>query len=105
MARSPSRTALVTLGLLSCVLLGARLYAASQLGFGDSEALYASYALHPQPAYLDHPGLIGAFARLIGGGTAPSPLQAHVVTALLATAFPWGVALACRACGADARRS
>ncbi|HEY8089687.1 MAG TPA: glycosyltransferase family 39 protein [Polyangiaceae bacterium] len=105
MAHGPSRRPLLALGLLSCVLLGARLYAASQVGFGDSEALYASYALHPQPAYLDHPGLIGAFARLIGGGSAPSPFQAHVVTALLATAFPWGVALACRACGAERRRS
>ena len=30
-----------------------------RFGFGDSEALYACYALHPQPAYLDHPALIG----------------------------------------------
>jgi hypothetical protein len=84
----------------SALLLATRLLAAAHVGFGDSEALYASYALHPQPAYLDHPGLVGLVARLIGGGTAPSPLHAHLVTALVATAFPWVLALACRACGA-----
>jgi hypothetical protein len=77
------------------------LSAATLVLLADSEALYASYALHPQPAYLDHPGLVGLAARLVGGGTAPSPLRAHLVTALLATAFPWVLALACRACGAS----
>ena len=37
-----------------------RIQIAQSTGFGDAEALYASYALFPQPAYLDHPGLIGA---------------------------------------------
>jgi hypothetical protein len=79
--------------------------AAARVGFGDSEALYASYALHPAPAYLDHPGLVGVVAGWLGGGTSPSPARAHVATAALATAFPWVLALTCRACGADGRRS
>lgn len=93
------------LGLVSLVLLAVRLYAAAHVGFGDSEALYACYALHPQPAYLDHPGLVGTVARIVGGGTAPSPLAAHVVTSIAATAFPWIVAVACRASGASWRRA
>ncbi len=60
---------------LSLALLGLRLHASYGLGYGDAEALYASYAMHPQPAYLDHPGLIGYLLRLLGGGTAPSPHQ------------------------------
>jgi hypothetical protein len=91
---------LVGLGAATLALLAVRLVAATHVGFGDSEALYASYALHPQPAYLDHPGLVGLAARLVGGGTAPSPLAAHLATAVLATAFPWILALTCRACGA-----
>src|SRR5271166_2548898 len=86
-------------------LLALRLVAAGRVGFGDSEALYASYALHPQPAYLDHPGLIGGIARAIGGGTAPGPERAHVVTSALATLVPWVMALACRASGAPPRRA
>ncbi len=93
------------LAAASLALLAARLYASSRIGFGDSEALYASYALHPQPAYLDHPGLIGVVARAVGDGTAPSPERAHVVTSLLATLVPWAMAAACRACGATWRRS
>jgi hypothetical protein len=89
----------------SAALLAVRLFAASRIGFGDSEALYAAYALHPQPAYLDHPGLVGALARIIGGGTAPGPERVHVVTGLLATLVPWTMALACRACGATWPRS
>jgi hypothetical protein len=85
----------------SAVLLAVRLYAAHHVGFGDAEALYACYARHPQPVYVDHPGLIGVFARLIGGGSSPSPLAAHRVTALLATAAPWMAALAARAAGAS----
>lgn len=93
------------LGIVSLALLAVRMYATAHVGFGDSEALYACYAMHPQPAYLDHPGLVGTIARVIGGGTAPSPLAAHVVTSLAATAFPWAVALACRASGASWRRA
>jgi hypothetical protein len=87
----------VLLAVASGVGLALRLYAAVRIGFGDSEALYASYALHPAPAYLDHPGLIGLFARAIGDGSAPSPVWAHRVTAVLATLAPWAVVLAARA--------
>jgi hypothetical protein len=100
-----ARDARALLGGLSLALLALRVYAAARVGFGDSEALYASYALHPRPAYLDHPALVGLAARVVGGGLPPSPLRAHLVTAVLATAFPWVVVLASRACGATPRRS
>jgi hypothetical protein len=103
--RSAKHLELAMLVGVSMALLAARLFAATRIGFGDSESLYASYALHPQPAYLDHPGLIGMLARGIGGGSAPRPELAHVVTSLLATFVPWTMALACRACGATWRRS
>jgi hypothetical protein len=99
------RAELAALAGVSVVLLAVRLFAATRVGFGDSEALYAAYALHPQPAYLDHPGLIGLFARLVGGGTAPSPLRAHAVTSVLAGLVPLGMAVACRAAGASWRPS
>jgi hypothetical protein len=97
--------ALVAFAAASAALLAVRMLAAGRVGFGDSEALYASYALHPQPAYLDHPGLVGLLARVVGNGTAPTPLRAHQVTAVLATAFPWTLALACRAAGASWHRA
>jgi hypothetical protein len=87
----------ITLLFASMMGLGLRLYAAEHVGFGDSEALYAAYALHPAPAYLDHPGLVSLFARLVGHGGPPSPEEAHLVTAILATVAPWGVVLAARA--------
>jgi hypothetical protein len=90
---------------LSVAWLAVRLFAASRVGFGDSEALYASYALHPQPAYLDHPGLVGALARLLGHGAAPTPEAAHRFTSVAATLVPWAMLLACRACGASWRRA
>jgi hypothetical protein len=93
-------TASAALVAVTGVLLLVRLFAARRVGFGDSEALYAAYALHPQPAYLDHPGLVGLFARAIGAGSAPSPERAHLVTTVLAGALPWEMAFACRACGA-----
>ncbi len=86
-------------------MFAVRLYASGRVGFGDSEALYASYALHPQPAYLDHPGLVGVAMRAIGGGTAPDPASAHLVTSIAATLVPWAMALACRAAGATWPRS
>jgi hypothetical protein len=89
------------LAAASGVLLIVRLYAAARVGFGDSEALYASYALHPQPAYLDHPGLVALAMRAVGGGTAPTPEAAHVVTAIGSSLLPWAMALACRAAGAS----
>lgn len=90
---------------LSLVLLGVRLWAASVVGFGDSEALYACWAVHPQPAYLDHPGLVGIVARAIGEGASPTPGRAHVVTAIVATAIPWLVFATARALGAERRRA
>ena len=96
--------ALVALAVgVSFGMLVLRLDVARVAGFGDAEALYASYALHPQPAYLDHPGLVGAAARLIGRGSAPEPWPAHVWTAVAATLVPWVGALAARAAGAPWR--
>lgn len=84
------------------LLLVLRLLCARGLGFGDAEALYASYALHPQPAYLDHPGLIGVIARWLGdAGGAPSPGAAHAFTAIAATAIPWIGGWSARAAGAE----
>ncbi len=97
----PERTALGALAALTAALLAVRLVAAQRVGFGDSEALYAAYALHPQPAYLDHPGLVGIFARAIGAGSTPTPERAHLVTSVLASALPWEMAVLCRACGAS----
>lgn len=91
--------------VVSVVLLAVRLWAASRVGFGDSEALYASWALHPQPAYLDHPGLIGVVARAIGSGAAPLPLRTHVLTSFAATAVPLLLAAVARASGASVRRA
>jgi hypothetical protein len=75
--------------ILSALLLALRWHLARTVGFGDAEALYAAYALHPQPSYLDHPGLVGTLARALGGGDAPTPLEAHQFTAIAATALPW----------------
>ncbi len=102
---SDARAPAIALAALTAALFAARIVATIRLGFGDSEALYAAYALHPQPAYLDHPGLVGVFARAVGGGTAPTPAAAHFVTSVLATAVPWVMALFCRASGATWRRS
>jgi hypothetical protein len=92
-------------GAASAILLTLRLYAAGFVGFGDAEALYASYAWHPQPVYVDHPGLIGVLARIIGGGAPPSPTAAHRVTSILATVAPWLGAIAARAAGASPSRA
>lgn len=87
----------------SLCLLGLRLDLARVLGLGDAEALFLAYGLHPQPVYLDHPGLIGWLARVLG--PAAAPLVVHVWTALAATALPWVGALTARACGANAGAS
>jgi hypothetical protein len=96
---------MIALVVISAILFGVRLWAANVVGFGDSEALYASWALHPQPAYLDHPGLVGIIARAIGEGAAPTPVRTHVITALVATLVPWLVFAAARALGAERRPS
>jgi hypothetical protein len=84
----------------SLLVLVLRLHIAQWSGFGDAEALYASYALFPQPAYLDHPGLIGQLARWIGGGSVPTPAAAHVFTSVMATLVPVVGLWAARAAGA-----
>lgn len=99
------RAALLALIAVSVALLAIRLYAASTVGFGDSEALYASWAAHPQPAYLDHPGLVGVVARAIGEGAIPTPLRAHAATSIAATLLPWLVFATARALGADRGRA
>lgn len=66
-----------------------RLWISQRVGFGDAEALYAAYALHVQPAYLDHPGLIGSVARLLGAGGAPTPATSHVFSSLISSLLPW----------------
>ncbi len=86
------RSALV--GSVSLLLV--RWYAAHVFGYGDAEALYALYARHPQAVYVDHPGLVGLLARVIGAGDVPSPRLAHLVTGLIATLAPWFVALVAR---------
>lgn len=92
------------LAVASVVLFALRLWAASAVGFGDSEALYVSWAAHPQPAYLDHPGLVGLFARLVAGGT-PSPFYVHVVTSVIATLVPWLALATARVLGATRERA
>ena len=96
---------MVVLLAVSVILFGLRLWAASRVGFGDSEALYASWAVHPQPAYLDHPGLVGLVARLIGEGAVPTPGRTHLVTAVVATLVPWLVVAVARAAGAKSRHA
>jgi hypothetical protein len=93
-------TPLRLLHLVSTALLAVRLFAAASVGFGDAEALYATYALFPQPAYVDHPGLIGSLARILGGGGAPSPFVAHLFTSVAATAVPYVGLFAARLLGA-----
>lgn len=96
---------MIVLVALSIVLFGVRLWAAGQVGFGDSEALYASWAVHRQPAYLDHPGFVGVVARAIGEGGVPSPGRAHVFTALVATLVPWLFVAVARAAGAEQKQA
>ncbi|MCS6901222.1 MAG: hypothetical protein RMJ98_10945 [Myxococcales bacterium] len=86
--------------LLSFLLFGLRIFAATRLGFGDAEALYVVYGLHLRLVHLDHPGLIGLVALLLGVGAAPSALRLHFATALAATVVPWSGVLAARWLGA-----
>jgi hypothetical protein len=83
--------AIVT-SVLLCTL---RLDLTRSVGFGDSEALFVAYRFHPQPAYMDYPGLIGWIARQL----APDPGVVHHVTTVAATALPWAGVLAAWASG------
>ena len=87
--------------IASLALLVARLHAAEGLGFADAEALYVAYAMHPQPAYVDHPGLVGVIVRFVGAGGLPSPERLHTFASVVATLIPWIGALAARASGAS----
>lgn len=90
------------------VLLGAsvlRWLAAQGTGFADAEALYAVYALHPQPAYLDHPGLVGEVMRWLGRGGAPSPEVAHAAANALALVTAALAGAAAHAAGAARERA
>ncbi|HTV17084.1 MAG TPA: hypothetical protein VMG12_00395, partial [Polyangiaceae bacterium] len=87
----------------SLVLCALRLDITRHVGFADSEALFVAYRFHPQPAYMDYPGLIGWLARHVE----PDPRLVHVATTLAATALPWVGVLAAWASGvarADALR-
>lgn len=97
------RQALFALGALTFLLLGVRAHAARVVGFGDSEALYVSYAFHPQAAYLDHPGLIGLVAKAIGATAGPH--AAHSITTMIVSAVPWMMLWAARMAGADTTRA
>jgi hypothetical protein len=79
--------ALIAALLISALLLGLRLDLAGVVGLGDSEALYAAYGLHPQPAYLHQPGLIGWLATVLGAGSSARAI--HVFTAIVSTLLPW----------------
>jgi dolichyl-phosphate-mannose-protein mannosyltransferase len=104
-ARAPRDWRLATALLTSLLLLGLRLDLARVVGFGDAEALYVAYSLHPQPAYLDHPGLVGWLAGLLGSRRPPSPFVVHVFTAILATLVPWLGVLTARVLGAERGRA
>jgi Dolichyl-phosphate-mannose-protein mannosyltransferase len=96
---------LKALVVLTLSLLPLRIYAALRLGYGDAEALYACYALHPQAAYRDHPGLIGLLGRALSDTSAPAPFRLHVTTALALTALPFVASACARACGARPERA
>jgi hypothetical protein len=103
---TPARTrdpAVRALLILTGALFALRGLALRAVGFGDSEALYAAYALHPAPVYLDHPGLIGSVAGLLGQGGAPTPERAHSATIVVATLVPWLVFAVARTAGAPQR--
>jgi len=87
----------------SALLFLVRLYAATTVGFGDSEALYACWAVHPQAAYLDHPGLLALVVRAVGEGGSPSPQRVHIVSSFVATLVPWLAFVTARAAGASRR--
>jgi 4-amino-4-deoxy-L-arabinose transferase-like glycosyltransferase len=90
---------------VTLALLPLRLYASSRLGYGDAEALYACYALRPQAAYRDHPGLIGLLGRVLSETSAPAPFHVHFATTLALTLLPFLAAACARACGARPERA
>jgi hypothetical protein len=100
------RGLLYMLAWVTVVLLGLRLYAAQVVGFGDSEALYASYAMHPAATYRDHPGLVGLAMRALATGSgAPSPAVVHITTTVSMAGFPWLAVWTARLVGARRSRA
>lgn len=94
--------------IASAALFVGKAIAAVQLGFGDSEALYATYAIDLAPTYLDHPAGVAVLARIIAwmsSESVVSPMRAHLVTLLLSSIVPFVGVIAARACGASRERS
>ena len=87
--------------VLSFVVLLLRVHALRGLGLADVEALFVGYALHPQPAYAVHPGLVGVVMRWIAAGDMPSPGSVHLFAAALATLVPWVAFLGARGANAS----
>jgi len=85
------------LALLTLALLPLRLWARATIGYGDSEALYATWGAHPQVFYRDHPGLLGVFSRgLATAGGIPTPTAIHGFSAAVLSAFPFLFFAVCR---------
>ncbi len=103
--RDDARNLVLLLAAATLVGLVVREIAAGAVGFGDSEALYACYAIFRAPAHLDHPGLIGAIAGAVGQGYAPTPMAAHRLTAILASVAPCTVGFVAWLLGGSPRAS
>jgi hypothetical protein len=86
------------LALLTLVLLPLRLWARGAIGYGDSEALYATWGAHPQLFYRDHPGLLGIFSRGLADGTGgiPTPAAIHGFSLAVLCGFPFLFFAVCR---------
>jgi Dolichyl-phosphate-mannose-protein mannosyltransferase len=93
--------ALIAALVISALLLASRLDLARVVGLADTEALYAAYGLHPQPAYLGQPGLIGWLSTALGAGASAHAI--HVFTAVVSTLLPWAGVAAARALGCESR--
>jgi hypothetical protein len=86
------------LALVTLALLPLRLWARAAIGYGDSEALYATWGAHPQLFYRDHPGLLGIFARGLaeGAGGIPTPTAIHGFSLAVLCGFPFLFFAVCR---------
>ncbi len=86
------------LALVTLALLPLRLWARAAIGYGDSEALYATWGAHPQLFYRDHPGLLGVFARGLaeGAGGIPTPTAIHGFSLAVLCGFPFLFFAVCR---------
>jgi hypothetical protein len=90
--------------IASTLVLGLlRIHAAHVVGWGDSEALYASYTFFPQPAYLDHTGTIALCLRAFG--VPPVLEDAHRASAFFSSLAPWLLYWSARLLGAPQDRA